>query len=100
MHAEAVWIPLRRFLGELLQNRLQLGIRLLGSHSRANLDRRPEVNVRVEGDLERQVDVRLAPSEPRRHHPRDQIRLMDELDSPPGDGRVALKVSLPESVTE
>ena len=53
-----------------------------------------------EPDLERQVDIRFAPAEPRRHHADDLIVLAHELNGAPDDRRIAGVVALPELVAE
>src|SRR6185503_17543439 len=100
MHSEAVRIPRRRVLGELFQDRLQLGVRPGSGHAEADFERHSKIDVGVRRDLQRQVDIRLAPAEARRHHARDPIRLPNQLDGTPNNVGIAAVISLPEPVTE
>src|SRR4030095_9501967 len=58
------------------------------------------VDVGLELDLERDIDVAFAPTESRRHHADDLIVLAHELKPAAHDARVAREISLPERIAE
>ena len=98
--AERVWIACRCQLREFLEDWLQFGVRLRDGDAGLELQRRPVIDVRFEAGLERDIDVRFAPSEPRGHHADDLIVLANELDRASYHSGVSAVVALPELVPE
>ena len=92
-HAEAVRKARRRLFGELFEQRLQFGVAWAERCPGTNLQRPAQINVGVERDLERQVDLRLAPAETRRHHAHDPVGLVHQLDVASHNRRIAIVVS-------
>ena len=98
--AELIGIARRRLGGELLEDRLQLGVGLRGGDAGPDLQGGAVIDVGLCPDLERHVDIRFAPAEPRRHHADDLIVLAHELNRPPDHRRIAGVVALPELIAE
>ena len=86
--------------GELLQDGLQFGIGLGDRHARADLERHAVVDVGLEPDFERHVNVRFPPAKSRRHHSDDLIVLANELQRPADHGGVARVIPLPELIAQ
>ena len=100
LNAKRVGVAARCLCGELLQDGLQFGIGLCDGHARADLERHAVVDVGLEPDLERHVNVRFAPAKSRRHDADDLIVLANELQGPADHGRVARVIPLPELIAQ
>ena len=100
LNAKRVGVPARCLRGELLQDGLQFGIGLCDRHARADLERHAVVDIGLEPDFERHVNVRFAPAKSRRHDADDLIVLAHELQGPADHGRVARVIPLPELIAE
>ncbi len=89
-----------RFLGELLQQRLQFGVDGRESYPWFQLQQRAVVNVGVVADFERQIDGSIFPREPRWQHSDDGVVLVHKLNSAPDHGWIAIEVPLPEQIAQ
>jgi hypothetical protein len=85
VHTELIGIPRRRLLRELLEDGLQIRVGVSDRHARADPEIDAVIDVGLEPDLQRNVDIRSTPAEPRRHHADDLIVLANELDRAAND---------------
>src|ERR1700728_993731 len=99
-HAKRLWIMTGSLFSELLNQGLQLGVRRGVGDSRLQPDKGAEGNARIVGDLEREVDIGVFPSEARRQDSNNRVVLMDKLETPPDHRWVRVKMPLPKQVTE
>src|ERR1700747_282502 len=79
----------RAFLGELLQERLQLRVGCLMRNSRPPPYRRIINIVGAARKFQRKVTIGILPGEPRGHYPYDRISLVDQLNLAADHPRVA-----------
>ena len=100
VHAKLVRVAARCLFRELLQDGLQLRVGCGRRHARPDLEVHAEVDVGLEPDSERHVDVRFAPTKARRHHADDLIVLANQLDRAADHGRIACVVALPELIAK
>ena len=100
LNTERVGVAARCLCGKLLQDGLQFGIGLRDGHARAYLERHAVVDIGLEPDLERHVNVRFAPAKSRRHDADDLIVLANELQRPADHGGVARVIPLPELIAQ
>ena len=97
---ERIGVAPGRLLREPLQDRLQVGVGVGDRDARFDAEVDAVVDVRLELDRQRRVEVGLAPPEARRHDAHDLVVLPDELNRPPHHTRIAGVVPLPELVPE
>src|ERR1700681_204065 len=83
-----------RFLGELFQQGLQLGICRGVSDSRLQFEERAVSRVRVVGDLEWEIHIGVIPGEARREDSDYCVVLMDKLKGAADYSRVAIEMPL------
>src|SRR2546429_7492572 len=90
MHAKLLRKVRRSFLGELLNQWLQLGVGYLMRSSRLQPDGRVINIVGAPREFQRKVDIGILPSEPRGHHAHDRISLVDQRNLAAHHRRVAV----------
>ena len=93
-------IILRGLFCKFFQDGLEFSAGLGGCHSRAEFQRSSEIDMRVLRDMQREIDLSVAPFEARRHHADDLISLVHELDFAANNIGIAQEVSLPELIAE
>ncbi len=91
---------MRGVFGEALDDRLEFGGGLSDGDAGLEPERDAFVDVRIFGELEREIELGFGPLEAGRHDADDLIGFVDELDGAADDVGIAEVVALPEFVGE
>src|SRR5258708_30091845 len=99
-HAELFGEMRGSFFGELLEQRLQLGVGGGERDAGLQFDQRAVIGARVAGDFQREIHVGVIPGEARGQNTDDRIVLVHKLQTAADHRRVAIEMPLPELIAQ